>query len=535
MEKPRSSDENREPGTVHIIPDIEDTESILNDPVFKDGDLESEQNESFNDNNDTEPLFNFANSSEESLTPPLETNSEQATSPSEIDMTKPIFELGNNAPAEVVPSPEPSPSKLEDNESLFSDLELVPEVELPVKESGLAANPVAHLIQEEVDTPPDEKRTESPIPQEAADALREIAKFKDLMGDDDVPPTSAPSETKSSPKAPLQPTTTEFSLSLEEEVEPQAPVETPKSESVDLTLAPEDPVTSAPRVKPSAQKPTPSEKPGKPPVTQKQKVAPPTQTTKEATPPLAAEIPVSEILLAEETNTEKKSSRSRVGLKRLVSKLHLDIAVPAILGCLVLGFANYFYFSGDKAPSWNSSFDEAIQSANEKAASAVKAPKGPQATIVEGTTTTPTVHIKSSFTVTNDRISGYLIEITTPQPPAQTPEEIVNGVIQNPWLRKVEVRDLKLKVAEDGSLTAEGPVRTFVEYKNERLRVVSKATVTGTFNKDTKAISIKVSVSTGYDNSPEGLGAGIEAVAGGRFKLYVVAETEATALAPPVQ
>jgi hypothetical protein len=78
----------------------------------------------------------------------------------------------------------------------------------------------------------------------------------------------------------------------------------------------------------------------------------------------------------------------------------------------------------------------------------------------------------------------------TPPPPELTPEQIVAGEVRSPWIRRVETVSVAVKKNDRGIFEGEAPARTYVEYKNNRQRIVtiSKFSVTKTASKEDQVV-----------------------------------------------
>ena len=162
---------------------------------------------------------------------------------------------------------------------------------------------------------------------------------------------------------------------------------------------------------------------------------------------------------AKPSTTKKKAS------------IPLDVAIPIIIGTGIIGLANIYYFSPNLAPT--SDLDALLEqatAANEGATSAIATPLPPPITFT-GNILQPDYQITLTFKLDDGKPVWPRLHVITPEPPAPTKEDLVNGKSRAPWLRRIEAHDIVIKDAGNNEYSAHGLVLGYVEHQGAQLRI----------------------------------------------------------------
>lgn len=166
--------------------------------------------------------------------------------------------------------------------------------------------------------------------------------------------------------------------------------------------------------------------------------------------------------------------------KKTKSSLPLDILLPIAFGGLLLGIANWYYFSFQEPPRppKNAVVPKHVLTKNEMEIAA------PTITAIKMKTVSYSakeekegISLTLIFDSDTNLVTNARIEITTPQPPALTPEEIVNKKMTRPWLRKIEVQDIPFEKGPDGVLIGKGSAKSYIERGDYRIRLIGNVRI----------------------------------------------------------
>ena len=313
------------------------------------------------------------------------------------------------------------------------------------------------------------------------------------------PPTAATTDLDSKPLFDLA----AGNAPSEEKPQPaaQAPLEPPKDANLGIELeaspatekAPSPPTTE---VKPQVAAPPSNveekvkeEKPKETPAPEKQNAAHSQETFQEA-----------KVITSSQVKKKEKAANN-VKKKPSFLSVPLDILIPVFVGGLLLGAVNWFYFTskqGDpqEAMMQSQKINEIIKSDNTPN-EPTAAPEVKRDFInYVGENVADTSSIKGAIATDFEVVKSISIEITTPQPPPLTPEEIVQNLPERIWLKRIEIESLNFQSGTDGQLTGKGQAKVYIEQGFNRNRIVGEVVATLTPKDDRKAAEINVRVAS---------------------------------------
>jgi hypothetical protein len=207
-----------------------------------------------------------------------------------------------------------------------------------------------------------------------------------------------------------------------------------------------------------------------------------------------------ETVTPDKVQKTRKKSRKNNAAKHVKTSLGLptDVLIPILIGGLILGGVNWLYFSSTNIPSESSiDVDILVNGNNETVSSSnnVNSIKALPKHIYAGESTTGdilgTLRITSDF----EEYTKVNIQLRTPEPAALTPEEIVNQVAIRPWLKKIEIDNLKFSKIEANKLLGLGQAKLYIEKGQERNRVIGNASLELVSSNASKELSSKLTVS----------------------------------------
>ncbi len=491
---------------------------------------------------------------------PVAETVESSSSNLQLDIDDILFNSGEEVEQKPIKTHEIPPTELEDNEQLFPNLtNPEPEVSDAKKASGLEPttenNSAPNLaLLDDIDDSP-----ESPVLGKIAPPISEAPKavqpsgskvleLKEPLGLQlELDSPSAKKEPEPTAKADaLQPKVesasavhsaavkSEFDLTLASVVEEPALVEPNYKEAVESIVPPlteeEDDLSLK-----SAEVPAPTADP----VHEKQETK--TEAQKKPEPP-AKEETLRERMArrAQEPRTEEASdAASESGEEtdeedaspKAKRKLIMREVLPLVALCaVVLIFGNVVYFmflanSDDEVSNIEKQVTQVLKSIPRHSKQPAATPP-PIIPVVEINFSSE--HDGRNFSLTLETkgkdISGARGQLITPPPPTLSPQEIVRGATQAPWLYNMELTAAEFKKNEAGIFEGIGSTKSYIEYKGNRARITAKALIQVEYDADLKVAKGQIVFFAGFEadiNAPEEL----TSVAGpGRFR-YVYRES----------
>lgn len=348
----------------------------------------------------------------------------------------------------------------------------------------------------------------------------------------------------------------EFDELIPREVEPEeyTPIVQVQEEQWDsedaLTLNPPPIEESAPQLAPPAAEPPPTAEPAAtsprvaPPVVERSVPDSP-RLTESATLAVSEQ---SEVVAREEhTHPEESqeprhtvakperaarhSARKGRDLTQRLLAVPLDVVLPVCVGGLILLVANWLYFSMRETSL--PSHGEILQMLPPEVRSARTERRGDSTTnsssdpvlvTYRSTGTVGGTNIEAEVVMVQQKLERFTLVMTNNVPPPHPPEHIVSGVPRAPWLYKVELSELPFELQSEGVYTAKGQAKAYVDYKNERTRVLIPATARVRTTSSSAFVTFQVL--QGYAAVPP-LGIAIEALKEGGFKVALKGEVVA--------
>lgn len=232
------------------------------------------------------------------------------------------------------------------------------------------------------------------------------------------------------------------------------------------------PLTPQPEVTTKSTPPTPGKL--------AEKVFPKSEPAKQAVAPLPAEKPQSAPAAEEVRESQAVSvDRSRSLLSKFRVSPSLDLLLPILIGLAILWIGNSMYLSSNDQKG----DEELIRSLERLVASDTKTEKEEKPVSGDrtftGSSSTEFESATASITINNDKLKRLSLEISTPEPPRLTAQQLVRNEIRAPWARKIETRGLDIEQKPDGSFSADGVAKIYVSYKGEMLRAIGTVEVSG--------------------------------------------------------
>ncbi|RMG42747.1 MAG: hypothetical protein D6719_05470 [Candidatus Dadabacteria bacterium] len=201
----------------------------------------------------------------------------------------------------------------------------------------------------------------------------------------------------------------------------------------------------------------------------------------------------------------KKASHSKI----------IDVIVTLILVALLI-FANWLYFTqASEAPKisqekivaqLNRAKAKEKKSGKKNTASKKKSAKKPAPAqpvhppILDGEAAFSDVTFNWMVNIEDNKIKSAHIKLTTPQPPALTPEEFARGEKLKPWINKLEINDLEFVHKESGIDYARTPVRIYIEDEARHERLIGHAEIKAIFFPELWELAMRVDITYNHDN-----------------------------------
>ncbi|MEZ4754515.1 MAG: hypothetical protein R3A13_09450 [Bdellovibrionota bacterium] len=104
-----------------------------------------------------------------------------------------------------------------------------------------------------------------------------------------------------------------------------------------------------------------------------------------------------------------------------------------------------------------------------------------------------TISIKAKFRELDSEIVRSMIIIETPRPPAQSARDKAFKIKPHPWIRKVEVDRLNLKLDAEGNILGNGRARAYIVQDPLSTRIITSAKISGVLVDDVIEATILVS------------------------------------------
>lgn len=230
---------------------------------------------------------------------------------------------------------------------------------------------------------------------------------------------------------------------------------------------------------------------------------------KKSVTPTPSELPSEVKTVSESQNSDQPhSTTSKTAVKKKGSFLS-EYIVPAGIGIVVLGLANWFYFSSqpDNTTLPTTASEQVQESKKEpkpiqkkkvKAAPKIK-PMQTQPVKLSGKTETTDLQIKFDAVVIPIQQMVISLELITSEPPELTPEDIVHNRPRAPWIYSIPIIDWRLALSTTGEFAGEQPVRVYIERWNRRDRILATINLSGRYNATDKSITAKIWVKRDTD------------------------------------
>lgn len=254
--------------------------------------------------------------------------------------------------------------------------------------------------------------------------------------------------------------------------------------------------------------------------------APPPAAVQEAKPS-AESTPASEETAETQEEAELEVVPKKKGGSRSLGKLSsipgLDVIVPIIIGVVLLGFGNWYYFSSQQeADEEESARIAMVKIKNEqkkKAKAAQPQPTAaPELKTFKGSAADTPEGLSLSLTFSGDLPSAAKVSLAFPQPSPRTNEEFAQQILK-PWAKKIEGDKFEF-TEKDGSFEGQGPVKIYIDVEDRSERVVTQATIRGTSNKDQNTVEATVEILRGIEAPPADGAAFAKMSPTGEFSIY---------------
>lgn len=261
----------------------------------------------------------------------------------------------------------------------------------------------------------------------------------------------------------------------------------PSQGSVDAALLADEKALEMESAAATAETPPQSPPPSSPPASQQPVTAPPPQPLVErplrsSMPPAASESPLPASAPSSDTVRTKAAPEQRPRSRRT---LPLDALVTVLVGGVLLGIANWYYFSSSGPQVIITKSPRATLSGPEDEATSATTPEPtqrPHASLAFlGKSKIGKISTAAKFYGAPGVIYTGSIDLAIEPPPERTPEEIVRNVVLPPAVSKIQLHNLDFIRDQSGGYVASGPAKVVILYKSKRVRAVGAALVRVTF------------------------------------------------------
>ncbi len=210
--------------------------------------------------------------------------------------------------------------------------------------------------------------------------------------------------------------------------------------------------------------------------------------------------------------------------------------IIGIVALLILGNGYFIYsnfLAGDDMAGTEQTINSIIESAakaSKKAAvmkkkAAQNKKKEPTVSYqfeeIQGSTPIPYGDLTWELTVRGPQLVSGTMRLTTPRPRDRTPAEIVRGMKPIPWLTKAEFHSLKFLPIEEQQYKSSGVAKLYIEHDGKRRRIVAPATVTGTYNPETKLLEGEIEIENDFEGTKRHEVFVLENIKGTAYSLYL--------------
>jgi len=244
-----------------------------------------------------------------------------------------------------------------------------------------------------------------------------------------------------------------------------------------------------------------------------------------------------------EADPQTKRSKAK-GSRNLGDLLPLDVLLPVALSLAVLGVGNWWYFSG--APNSTTIVEQSATVApiTGKVAAVGKTPSIPKA--ASSVSSIPpqhqhktkvrtyqiasdvgNLHLQGELLTDGDRLFVKELRATVDDPPLPTTAEIVAKKPRAPVITKIEIQDVLFEPASPGFFVGTGIAKLYIDYRDNKSRLVTKTTLKAQFAIDNASITVELQAAQG--RKPDGEpGLKIDVSRDGGFLLSMQANATAT-------
>lgn len=205
--------------------------------------------------------------------------------------------------------------------------------------------------------------------------------------------------------------------------------------------------------------------------------------------------------LPPEAEPTRDSQMVKVEGRSIFAKLRvspsLDLLLPILIGLVILWVGNSLYMSSNKSQG-----DEELIKSLERLVATDSKPDKEEKLVngdktFTGSSSTDFETATASITLNSDKLKAINIEITTPEPPRLTAQQLVRNEVRAPWARKIEIRGLSVEQKPDGSFSAEGVAKIYVSYKGEMLRAIGTLEASGKVDTVDSRVILNITVKVG--------------------------------------
>lgn len=184
-----------------------------------------------------------------------------------------------------------------------------------------------------------------------------------------------------------------------------------------------------------------------------------------------------------------------------------EIGVPIVVLGALMGAGTWYYFNYFAPPPPVVDTDALARTVS--APSAV-----PAETALPESTATPVPSnrmkgrrdladrsLSAEIVLEGETIKSIRVEVSTMPPPPLTPEQIVRGEKQKPWLKRVEIEDTVLTFESQNDFSGNTPAKAYVDNDKQSTRVIATAALSGS-RVGRNEISLHVEVSYNTAGNP---------------------------------
>ncbi len=209
--------------------------------------------------------------------------------------------------------------------------------------------------------------------------------------------------------------------------------------------------------------------------------------------------------------------------KPIIQKETLQYLIPILIGCSFVLVGSFLILPKPEEPNQATSAAQSVEPVNSNKAN-------PTTEITKanslnskyyGKSVDQDVIVEGTLTRYSNELKNISLVITPPPPQALTPEDLVLNKKLPPWIEKLTVDQLTLNPSKgDSSFLGIAKARIFVNYDQQKYRLIVPVAVRAVLNKDWNTARVAVVLKAGIKDPPE-VPYLVEIEGNGQHKVYL--------------